>query len=82
MIRFDPAVTFMCNFSFKSDDDLLYDVTWFIDGLEVVNQTVDSSSNYTAVITAHDFLRAQRKIGSNVRNYFCNVKIATGDPFN
>ncbi|XP_056003373.1 uncharacterized protein LOC125657435 isoform X1 [Ostrea edulis] len=66
LIRYDPAVTLVCNFSLNSDEDLLYDVTWFIDGLESVNQTVDLSSNYTAVITAHDFLRAQKKIGSNV----------------
>ncbi|XP_048750156.2 uncharacterized protein LOC125662024 [Ostrea edulis] len=89
VVRYDPAVTLVCNFSVKSDEDLLYDVTWFIDGLEVFNQTVDSSSNYTAVITAHDFLTARKKMGSNVHckvgakrreeNVACLIKVA--DPF-
>ncbi|XP_062577678.1 tyrosine-protein kinase receptor Tie-1-like, partial [Saccostrea cucullata] len=89
IIRFDPAVTFLCNFSLKSDEELLYDVIWFIDGQEVVIQTVDKSSNYKAVITAHDMLKAEKKIGSDVhckvgakrkrKNLPCLYKV--GNPF-
>jgi hypothetical protein len=66
VVRYDPAVTLTCDFTLKSDENLWYDVIWFIDGKEVVNQTLDSSSNYTAVLTAHDFLKANSKIGTNV----------------
>ncbi|XP_062579358.1 von Willebrand factor D and EGF domain-containing protein-like [Saccostrea cucullata] len=89
IIRYDPAVTLLCNFSLKSDEELLYDVIWFIDGQEVVNQTVDKSSNYTAVITAHDMLKTEKKIGSDVHckvgakrkreNFPCLYKV--GNPF-
>ncbi|XP_061170736.1 uncharacterized protein LOC133180186 [Saccostrea echinata] len=89
IIRYDPAVTFLCNFSLKSDEDLLYDIIWFIDGREVVNQTVDKSSNYTAMITAHDILKAEKKIGIEVHckvgakrkneNFPCIFKV--GNPF-
>ncbi|XP_061185215.1 uncharacterized protein LOC133193273 [Saccostrea echinata] len=66
LIRYDPAVTLLCNFSLKSDEELFYDVTWFIDGQEAFSQTVDFTNNYTAVIKAHDMLRAKKKIGSDV----------------
>ncbi|XP_062570182.1 uncharacterized protein LOC134232241 [Saccostrea cucullata] len=70
IVRYDPAVNLMCSFTTKPDENLFYDVSWFIDGSNVFNQTVDVSSNYTAVLSAYDILEFNRKIGSDIH---CNV---------
>ncbi|XP_062620579.1 uncharacterized protein LOC134282147 [Saccostrea cucullata] len=66
LVKHDPAVTLLCEFNWKTDEDLYYDITWYIDEQEVLNQTVDASNNYTAVLTAYDVLGADKKIGTNV----------------
>ncbi|XP_061190172.1 von Willebrand factor D and EGF domain-containing protein-like [Saccostrea echinata] len=89
MVRHDPAVNLLCTFSIKTDENLFYDVSWFINGTNVLNQTVDVSSNYTAVLSAYDILEFNKKIGLDVHckvgakrkkeNLPCRTKV--GNPF-
>ncbi|XP_056007282.1 uncharacterized protein LOC125666050 [Ostrea edulis] len=65
--RHDPSVNLKCSFTPLTDNSLFYDISWYVDDVEVVSgQTVDSASLDNALLSARDMIKKNKKAGSMI----------------
>ncbi|XP_062618287.1 von Willebrand factor D and EGF domain-containing protein-like [Saccostrea cucullata] len=65
--RYDPSVNLICRFTPLKDDSLFYDISWYVDDLEVVKgQTVTSHTLDHALLSAFDILKKNKTAGSMI----------------
>lgn len=63
----DPDVNLVCQFDRLPDQSLYYDVTWYVDDIEVLtNQTVSSDSSDLALLTGSQMLAKGKQANSMV----------------
>lgn len=63
----DPDVNLVCQFDRLPDQSLFYDVTWYVDDIEVLtNQTVSSDSSDLALLTGSQILAKGKKANSMI----------------
>ncbi|XP_062586749.1 uncharacterized protein LOC134248353 isoform X2 [Saccostrea cucullata] len=65
--RYDPSVNLICKFTPLKNDSLFYDISWYVDDLEVVKgQTVTSHTLDRALLSAFDILKKNKTAGSMI----------------
>lgn len=69
---YDPDINLVCRFDRLSDDNLFYDVTWYVDDTEVLkHQTVTSNSSDLALLKGTQIYAKGKKANSMVTLTLC-----------